>query len=81
MTRKQAETKTNETQENPFIPSRRAGDIRRPAQAPSLGVRFTDEEEKAIRRAMRDSIRYMATYGQGREPYMLDRRNYVCGKI
>lgn len=53
----------------------------RPAQSPSLGVRFTDEEEKAIRRAMRDSIRYMATYGQGREPYMLDRRNYVCGKI
>lgn len=55
--------------------------FRRPAQAPSLGFRFTDEEEKAIRRAMRDSIRYMATYGQGREPYMLDKRNYVCDQI
>lgn len=51
------------------------------AHDPSLGFRFTDKEEMAIAAAMRKSRQFMRTYGQGREPYMLDRRNYVCGKI
>ena len=48
---------------------------------PSLGFRFTEAEERAMAVAIRKSRQFMRTYGQGREPYMLDRRNYECGQI
>jgi hypothetical protein len=53
----------------------------RAGQSPSLGFRFTEAEERAMAAAIRKSRQFMRIYGQGREPYILDRRNYVCDQI
>ncbi len=48
----------------------------RRGHAPSLGFRFTEAEEAAMARAMREAGRYMRAYGAGREPFTVDLRHY-----
>ncbi len=37
---------------------------------------FTKEEEERILQAKHEAVEYMAVYGKGREPYMVDFRHY-----
>lgn len=38
---------------------------------------LTEEENRLIELAIKSSVRYMETYGQGRQPQMIDRKNYL----
>lgn len=40
--------------------------------------RFTKEEESRIDAAIQASEVFMASYGKGRDPYMINRKNYLC---
>lgn len=37
---------------------------------------FTEAEERAMKRAIKRSVKFMATFGKGRDPYMVDLRYY-----
>lgn len=37
---------------------------------------FTAEDEKAIKRAMKEAAEYMQSFGRGRKPRMIDRTKY-----
>lgn len=39
-------------------------------------IRFTPAEEAAISRAIKESVRFMKTYGRGRKPRMIDKTKY-----
>lgn len=39
---------------------------------------FTDREERMMARAIILSKVFMASYGKGRDPYMINRKNYLC---
>lgn len=43
---------------------------------PSLGFRFTKEEDNWIKRAIQMSKEYMANYGKGERPDMVDLSHY-----
>lgn len=49
--------------------------------APSLGWRFTDEEERRMTRAKLRAKAYMSIYGHGRKPYMIDRTHYYVNHV
>lgn len=37
---------------------------------------FTEQDELRIARAKREALRFMLTYGKGRQPVMIHRENY-----
>lgn len=39
--------------------------------------RFSAKEERMLALAKKLSMAFMETYGKGREPYMLNRKNYL----
>lgn len=43
-----------------------------------LGWVFTDREERWMKRGIRLANDFMKTYGQGRQPIMLDESKYIC---
>lgn len=50
---------------------------------PSLGFRYTDEQEAMIKTAMRESLAYMRTFGKGFTPTTIgiDRSRYFEAPI
>ena len=40
---------------------------------------FTEYEEWMMRRAMKQAAIFMRDYGKGREPYMINLKNYIQG--
>lgn len=40
--------------------------------------RFTAREERMMSLAKKLALEFMRNYGKGREPYMLNRDNYLC---
>ncbi len=43
---------------------------------PTLGFRFTEEEEARMERSKAAAASFMSRYGKGRDPYMIDITHY-----
>lgn len=43
---------------------------------PTLGFRFTEEEEARMERSKAAAVSFMSRYGKGRSPYMIDITHY-----
>lgn len=42
-----------------------------------LGWTFTVADELRLKRAIRDAVRFMESYGKGRQPFMVDKSRYI----